>query len=111
MATATYVQAGNMVDYTPGSNVSAGDVIVQADLVGVAVDDIAANRKGALYVEGVFDVPKDTTSTSALAAGTIVYWNDAEDIVTSVAGILKRFGKVVIAAAAAAATVRVKLIP
>jgi len=110
MSTATYVQAGNMVDYTPGSNVSAGDVIVQADLVGVAVDDITANRKGALYVEGVFDVPKDTTSTSALAAGTIVYWDDTSDVVTATAGSNKQFGKVVIAAAASASTVRVKLI-
>ena len=48
---AKYIQEGKNVDYTPGSAVTAGDVVVQGDLVGVAKLDIAANRQGALAVE------------------------------------------------------------
>ena len=63
------------MDYTPGSNVTGGDVVVQGDLVGVAKLDIAANRLGSLAVEGIFDFPKSTAGGSAIAVGTTVYWN------------------------------------
>ena len=38
MATAEFVHDGKAIDYTPGSDVTAGDVIVQGDLVGVKID-------------------------------------------------------------------------
>ena len=47
MPTATFVQAGDQIDYTPGAAVAAGDVVVQGDLVGVAKQPIAANAPGA----------------------------------------------------------------
>ena len=55
---AEFVHEGNAIDYTPGADVSAGDVVVQGDLVGVAKRDISANTLGALAVAGVFDFPK-----------------------------------------------------
>ena len=51
---ATFVQDGRYVDYTPASAVAAGAVVVQVDLVGVAVRDIPANTLGVLAVEGQF---------------------------------------------------------
>ena len=69
MATARFVHDGEAIDYTPSSAVSAGDVVVQNDLVGVAKLDIAANTLGALAVKGVFDFPKATGAGSAIAAG------------------------------------------
>ena len=59
MAQAEFVQEGSAIDYTPGSAVTAGDVVVQSDLVGIAKLDIAANALGALAVAGVFDVAKE----------------------------------------------------
>ena len=47
MATAVYVHEGDAVDYTPGSDVAAGDVVVQGELVGVARTPIAANTAGS----------------------------------------------------------------
>jgi predicted RecA/RadA family phage recombinase len=65
------VQDGRCVDYTPGSAVSAGAVVVQADRVGVAVRGIPANTLGVLAVE-VFTFPKATGASTGIAVGTTV---------------------------------------
>jgi len=108
-ATAVYLAVGNTVDYTPSTAVTAGDVVVQGELVGVATQAIAANVKGALAVAGVFQFPKATTSGSALTAGAKVYWDAGSSVVTTTVGSNKYVGKVVTAAAASASTVEVRL--
>jgi len=100
---------GRQIDYTPGSEVAAGDVIVIGDLVAVATADIAANTLGVVDIEGVFTFPKATTSTSALSAGTLVYWNASGQVVTTTQSSNKTAGYVVAAASASDATVDVKL--
>jgi predicted RecA/RadA family phage recombinase len=62
---ASYVQDGDLLDYTPASAVAAGDVVVIGALVGVAPRAIAANAVGALAVEGVFEIPCATGATGA----------------------------------------------
>jgi len=109
MAQAVFVHEGASIDYTPGADVAAGDVVVQGDLVGVAKLDIKAGKLGALAVEGVFDFTKATGVGTALAAGTTVYWDDAANVATSTAAGNKQIGKVVKAAADADATVRVRM--
>ena len=106
---ATYVQDGRYVDYTPASAVAAGAVVVQADLVGVAVRDIPANTLGALATEGVFSFPKATGASTAIAVGATVYWASGTQLATATATGNKLIGKVVKAAADADATVLVKL--
>ena len=99
--------AGNpdAVDYTPGSAVAAGDVIVQGKVVGIATHDIPANTKGALYVQGgVWKCPKAVLSTSALGGGVLVYWDASAGIVTATSTSNEVFGYVDLAGAAAAAT-------
>ncbi len=111
MAGATFVQAGDAVDYTPASDVAAGDVIVQGDLVGVATRDIAAGELGALAVAGVFDFPKATGVGSTIAVGSIVYWDDANDLATTNdgTGANKKIGTTIAAAGDNDATVRVRM--
>jgi len=75
--TAVFAHHGDTIDYTPGADVSAGDVVVQNELVGVAKRDIPANTLGALSVAGVFDFPKATGVSTAIDAGLDVYWNAA----------------------------------
>ena len=105
----TFVQEGDVVDYTPASAVSAGDVVVQGDLVGVAKNDIPANRLGGLAVSGVFDFPKATGSGTAITAGTKVYWDSGNEQATSTAGSNKYLGKAVADADDDDETVRVRL--
>jgi predicted RecA/RadA family phage recombinase len=111
MATARFVHDGRYVDYTPGSAVTAGDVVVQGDLIGIAQGDIAANKPGALAVEGVYDIPKGTGAGTAISAGASVYWDVAEAVAKtdSEAGANKLLGKTIKAAGDNDATVRVRL--
>jgi len=107
MPTATYKGLGDRIDYTPSSAVSAGDVVVMNNLVGVATEDIAANALGSLAVEGVFDFPLE--SGQAFTLGADVYWDATNQIATD--AVAQYLGKCVKAAAADAATIRVKLVP
>jgi len=111
MATAKFIHDGNAIDYTPAAAVSAGDVVVQADLVGVAKLDIAADALGALAVVGVFDFPKATGAGTAIAAGANCYWDvaDGEAKTDAEGGANKLIGKCVRAAADADATVRIRM--
>ena len=107
----TYVSEGVSVDYTPGSAVSAGDVVVQGELVGVAALDIAADALGALCIEGLFLWPKDVGSGDAITAGQRLYWDATNEIVTGTAGSNKGRIFAIEAAAAAIATVKAVLMP
>jgi predicted RecA/RadA family phage recombinase len=110
MATAIYVQDDDYVDYTPSADVAAGDVIVQEDLVGVARKPIPANTLGALAVEGVFSFPKAAGAASGMPAGTRVYWDATDVVVTATAGTNKLLGKTTAACADGDTTVRVRLL-
>ena len=106
---ATYRHEGKMVDYTPSSAVTGGDVVVQGEMVGVALLDIAANALGALAVSGVFDFAKATTSGSAIPAGALCYWDATNEVATTTSSGNKLIGKAVAAAAASASTVRIRM--
>ena len=106
---ARFVQEGDSIDYTPVGAVSAGDVVVQGQLIGIATQDIGAGVQGALAAKGVFDLPKTAGSGTAITAGAKVYWDeDAEVAVTTSEGNIY-LGKTVAAAADDDETVRVRL--
>jgi len=68
------IAAGEYVDYTPsGADVSAGDVVVQGELVGIAERAIEDGVKGALAVQGIFDVERE--ASTAFTAGDEVWWD------------------------------------
>jgi predicted RecA/RadA family phage recombinase len=72
----------DVIDYTPASAVYSGDVVVIGSIPFVASVDIAANVKGSLATEGVWKLPKDT---STFSAGDAVYWNATGSPVTGTA--------------------------
>jgi len=107
MAQAVFVQEGFAIDYTPGADVAAGDVVVQGDLVGVSKRDIKSGKLGALAVYGVFDFAKG--AGVAYTIGQILYWDDTANVVTTTSAGNKQIGKVVRAAATTDTTVRMRL--
>ena len=109
MAPVRFIQDDESVDYTPGTDLAAGDVVVQGDLVGVAKVDCPAGRLGALAVEGVFDFPKSTAGGSAIATGTVVYWDATAKQATATSTGNKQLGRTTLAAVDADTTVRVRL--
>ena len=108
---ARFVQDGKSIDYTPAAAVTAGDVVVQGDLIGIANLDIAANQLGTLAIEGVFDFPKATGTSTGIAAGAVCYWDvaDQQAKTDSETGANKKLGKCIRAAVDADTTVRIKL--
>lgn len=111
MSQVRFIHDGNSIDFTPLADVTAGDVVVQGDLVGIAKIDIPVDKLGALAVTGVFDFPKALGSGSAIPSGAKVYWDATDKLATTDAnsGSNKYIGKTVRAAADADITVRVRL--
>jgi len=107
MATATFIHDGKAIDYTPGADVSAGDVVVQQGLIGIAKLDIAADALGALAVTGVFDFPCDPGDTG-IPVGVQFYWDAGNGYATTQAAG-PALGKNVVATGNPATSVRVRL--
>ena len=109
MATATLVQMGNHLDFTPASDQLSGDVIVQGELVGIMIRDTLTGVQGAIDVEGVYKFPKK--APLVLGAGALVYWDAGAVEATDdpAAGANKLIGKTTAEEISAATTVKVKL--
>ena len=107
MPQATFIQEGKYIDHTPVGALASGDVVVQGDLVGVTLRPIAAGELGSLAVDGVFDFTKNTGV--AYTVGTILYWDDTNNVVTTTSAGNKQIGKVVRAAGTTDTLARVRL--
>lgn len=86
MATATYINQGYNIDYTPGTAKSQGDIIVLGDTIGVVATALAANEKGSLRMKGLFSFPKLSASGTNWAAGTGVYWDNTDSVIRTTPG-------------------------
>ena len=97
-----------MIDHTPGADVSAGQVVLIGNTTGftcgVAHSDIANGELGAIAAGGGVYAVK---VASNYAAGTKVYWDDTNSILTTTSTNMSLFGFTVEAAAAANAVVKV----
>jgi predicted RecA/RadA family phage recombinase len=107
MPQATFIQEGKYIDHSPVGALASGDVVVQGDLVGVTLRPIAAGELGSLAVDGVFDFTKNTGV--AYTVGTILYWDDTNNVVTTTSAGNKSIGKVVRAAGTTDTLARVRL--
>lgn len=82
---ASYVQKGDVLDYTPAAAVAAGDVVVIGSLVGVAPVAIAANAMGSLAIDGVFSMPCATGATGA--QGSAINWYATSGVAHASTGV------------------------
>lgn len=73
--TTTYVQPGEVIDWTngTGSAVASGDVVAIGQILGVALVDIASTAVGSVQITGVFTVPK--VSGAVILAGEALSWD------------------------------------
>jgi len=81
MATASFVQEGDYLDYTPASAVTAGQIIVHNDMLVVAPDAIAAGVKGAVRHNGVWTFP--AIDTAPFDFGVDLYWDESASKLTT----------------------------
>lgn len=98
----TLHKIGNLIDYTAGSAVACGAVLVMGNLLGIAVNAIAASAVGPVLISGAIK----TTAKNASSAWTIgcdVFWDAGNEEWTTVASGNTR-GGVAFAAAGSSAT-------
>ena len=107
MSQAQFIHDGAAVDFTPDEDVAAGTIVVVGDLVGVTKRDIASGVLGAIAVEGVFDVIKD--SAVSISAGAKVYWDAVNSLTVTTATGNKLIGKAIADAGVGKTEVRVRL--
>lgn len=88
MASAVFWQRGEALDYlnSGSTTIEANTIVLYGSRIGVIGCDIAPGEVGSLHVAGVFRMPK--TGTSAIAAGTDVYW-DGDGITSASSGNTK----------------------
>jgi predicted RecA/RadA family phage recombinase len=63
---------GRVIDYTPESALTAGDVVLLGTIPMIASADTAAGTKGTLECEGIWKVPQ---AAEIITAGDAVYWD------------------------------------
>jgi predicted RecA/RadA family phage recombinase len=81
---ASYVQKGDLLNYTPAVAVAAGEVVVLGSVVGVAPRPIAANAVGSVAVEGVWSMPCATGATGAM--GSVINWYATSGVADATTG-------------------------
>jgi predicted RecA/RadA family phage recombinase len=75
---------GDYIDYTPSSDVDAGEVVLLGtNLVTVAPRDILSGVKGAVATRGVFDV---VIKNESFTRGVAIYWDSTGDPYNGEAG-------------------------
>lgn len=110
-ANGKYVQVGDVLDYTATSAVARGDaVVIGSNIVGIALDDIAANATGPVAIRGVFLVTK---ASDGISQGAKLYWDATSGNFTtsSASGANPFAGYAWSAAASADTTVEILLHP
>jgi len=82
---ARYIHKGDSIDYTPTTNIFAGQVVFanilgKTRILGIAKLDIPANTLGALATTGVFDIDKVTGQAVSFVVGQPVGWLDTNGV-------------------------------
>jgi predicted RecA/RadA family phage recombinase len=75
-----YEQKGMLIDHTPLTAVTAGQVVRIGSMVGVAPRPIAAGETGVVAIEGVYEMDKATGAD--ITSGAVAYLHDASGKVT-----------------------------
>lgn len=80
---ANYVQKGENINYkNDGSEkIAYGDVVVISERIGVASVDIPAGGAGVISIEGVYEMPAETSA--AFAVGQTLYWDETNKRLTA----------------------------
>lgn len=102
-----YVSEGCRLDLTAPRALASGEGFVVGSIFAVASTTTASGAALVGVTEGVFDLPKK--STTAFAVGDRVSWDDTNHRCDAPGSGLYPIGVAVAAAGAGGATVRVKL--
>lgn len=83
MATATYVQKGDNIDYTASASIGYMEVVPLTARIGIALEAMEKGDTGTVTLTGVFKLP---AAAGALTVGEEVYWDTKAGNVTGTKG-------------------------
>jgi predicted RecA/RadA family phage recombinase len=81
MAVADYVSGPDAIDFTAGSDLAGGAVVVQGTQIGCTKMAVANGAVGTLHLQGVFDI--NCASGTTFSAGALLYWNAGSGLITT----------------------------
>jgi predicted RecA/RadA family phage recombinase len=81
MAVADYVSGPDAIDFTAGSDLAGGAVVVQGTQIGCTKVPVPNGTVGTLHVQGVFDI--NCASGTTFSAGALLYWNAGSGLITT----------------------------
>lgn len=103
----TFIQPGKTITLTAPGDVSAGDPIKVGQLFGVVATSVANGDPMEVMTVGVHELPKHAGDTPG--EGALLFWDDGNSEVTTVASGNLLIGCATEAAAGGDATVKVRL--
>ena len=101
------VQEGKTLSHTAAGNIASGDVVVFAERIGIAAQDISTGKTGSVDMEGVFELTSDTGT--AYAQGDKLFWDASPGNLTKTAAGNTPAGEAAEAKLSASATAKVRL--
>lgn len=101
-----FVSAGSQLTLTAPYAVPSGGGCKVGAIFGVANGAAAAGADVVLSVAGVFDLPK---AAGVIAAGAVVFWDDAAKLITTTSAGNTKIGVAVEAVGSGAALVKTRL--
>lgn len=106
--TTKFVQAGDVLDLTPGADVTSGTgYLFGAALFGVALKDVSNGVEGPFLARSVVTIAK--TSALAISVGDRLFWDATNKCVNKTSTAQQCVGVAVEAAANPSATVKMKI--
>lgn len=102
-----FVQPGEVIEYTAGSALSSGAVVLIGNRIGVLLTDLANGEVGAAQVTGVWELTK--LSTDVVTQGALLYWDAGNSRLTTTASSHKQAGYAWAAASGTDTTVQIKI--
>lgn len=105
--TKKFIQPGEVIDYTAGSALTAGTIVLIGNRIGVLLSDLANGETGPAQVTGVFELNK--LSTDVVTQGALLYWDAGNSRLTVTASTHKLAGYAWKAADGTTSAVQIKI--
>lgn len=102
-----FIQPGEVIEYTAGSALSSGAVVLIGNRIGVLLTDLANGEVGVAQVTGVWELTK--LSTDVVTQGALLYWDAGNSRLTTTASSHKQAGYAWAAASGTDTTVQIKI--
>lgn len=104
-----FFQDGKILNHTVSADVASGEPAKVGAAFGVYVAPGANGEVVPFAVDGVYELPKDTSVVTGF--GHLLYWDDTAKKVSITATNNTKIGYAIEAAATGVTTVKVKLVP